>query len=125
MFQHVLRLKDVSREEGVFHDPIDLVSVQSLSYGTAIKRMVKTNLIPGLEKFSRVSLDFASDLSLEEKLPPSLTVDEAAAINLWTREWTKHEESLFCVLNNMLRHPHRRLLEPFLLYLKLLHSGNP
>jgi hypothetical protein len=49
-----------------------------------------------------------------------LTHDEAAAINLYTREW---EGGLYQNLNKMLRDRNREKLKPYFLYLRLLMSG--
>ncbi|CAF1083742.1 unnamed protein product [Adineta steineri] len=49
-----------------------------------------------------------------------LTVDESAAIALYTSEWEPYKESLYYVLNNALRAEDRDVLKPWFSYLKLL-----
>ncbi|CAF1527295.1 unnamed protein product, partial [Adineta steineri] len=50
----------------------------------------------------------------------NLTVDESAAIQLYTMESETERESLFYILNSLLRLPDRNELEPVLPYFKLL-----
>ena len=52
-----------------------------------------------------------------------LTVDEAAAIHLYTMEWEEHEQSLYFVLNRTLRLADRSKLRPWFRYLKLFLTG--
>ena len=53
-----------------------------------------------------------------------LTIDEAAAIRLYTTQWDEHNNdrtlSLYSQLNCVLRDPDRTKLKPWFLYLKLL-----
>jgi len=50
-------------------------------------------------------------------------VDEAAVINLYTREWARKEESLYFILNSVLRNPNRTGIEPFFGYLRLFFEA--
>ncbi|CAF1472871.1 unnamed protein product, partial [Adineta steineri] len=50
----------------------------------------------------------------------NLTVDESAAIQLYTMESETERESFFYILNSLLRLPDRNELEPVLSYFKLL-----
>jgi hypothetical protein len=59
-----------------------------------------------------------------KKTPPEeLTIDEAASITLYTMEWKIHENSLYQVLNEVLRSENRKELPPWFLYLKLFLTG--
>ena len=49
-----------------------------------------------------------------------LTVDESAAIALYTMEWNPYTDSLYYILNKALRTEDRESLKPWNLYLKLL-----
>jgi hypothetical protein len=49
-----------------------------------------------------------------------LSVDESAAIALYTMEWQPYTESLYYILNNALRTVDRAILKPWFLYLKLI-----
>ncbi|CAF5162561.1 unnamed protein product, partial [Rotaria sp. Silwood1] len=55
------------------------------------------------------------------KKPPAdqLSVDESAAIMLYTLEWKPKEESVYYILNKTLRNENRQSLKPWFLYLKL------
>ena len=56
--------------------------------------------------------------------PRGLTLDEAAAFNLYTKGNVLHpERSLYAVLNRTCNELDRRLLLPFFLYLKLFFTG--
>lgn len=52
-----------------------------------------------------------------------LTSDESAAIILYTMEWSRHEESLYFILNSILRSENRDSVKPWFLYLKLISTG--
>lgn len=58
-----------------------------------------------------------------KKLEHGLTVDEAAAIHLYTMEWDERDNSLYMVLNKALREADRGKLRPWFKYLKLLLTG--
>ena len=66
----------------------------------------------------------AVSLALQERSEKydvnNLTVDESAAIQLYTMESATEQESLFYALNSVLRLADRRELKPFLFFLKLL-----
>ncbi|CAF0748493.1 unnamed protein product [Rotaria sp. Silwood1] len=49
-----------------------------------------------------------------------LSIDEAAAITLYTMEWDPYTNSLYYILNSTLREEDRSLLKSWFLYLKLL-----
>ena len=52
-----------------------------------------------------------------------LTPDQSAAIMLYTMEWKPRDQCLYFALNARLRASDRKLLEPWLLYLKLILTG--
>ena len=57
------------------------------------------------------------------ELKYGLTVDEFAAIHLYTMEWDERENSLYMVLNKTLRLADRGKLRPWFKYLKLFLTG--
>ncbi|CAF3061805.1 unnamed protein product [Rotaria sp. Silwood2] len=68
-------------------------------------------------------VSFATKQCSEEDDLYSLTVDESAAIQIYTIESKTEQESLFYVLNSTLRQADRSELKPLLPYLKLLIEG--
>ena len=54
-----------------------------------------------------------------EKPPDGLTIDESAAIRLYTIEWERPHRSLYSMLNRALKNDDRELLRPYFKYLKL------
>ena len=54
-----------------------------------------------------------------EQPPDGLTIDESAAIRLYTIEWEKPHRSLYSLLNYILMKNDRELLRPYFKYLKL------
>ncbi|CAF4171155.1 unnamed protein product [Rotaria sp. Silwood2] len=68
------------------------------------------------------NLSFYVELALSEtpKEPPNgLTVDESAAIRLYTIEWEKPHRSLYSMLNYTLKTAPREELRPYFKYMKL------
>ncbi|CAF3919940.1 unnamed protein product [Rotaria sp. Silwood2] len=68
------------------------------------------------------NLSFYVDLALNEtpqEPPDSLTVDESAAIRLYTIEWEKPHRSLYSMLNYTLKTAPREELRPYFKYMKL------
>jgi len=55
-----------------------------------------------------------------EEPPNGLTIDESAAIRLYTMEWEKPHRSLYSLLNHTLNTGDRENLRPYFRYLKLL-----
>lgn len=55
----------------------------------------------------------------EDPPPNNLTIDQSAAIKLYSMQWAPKEECLFSVLNATLRKEDRNQLIPWFLYLKL------
>ena len=54
-----------------------------------------------------------------EEPPNGLTIDESAAIRLYTIEWQKPHRSLYSMLNHILKTGNRNDLRPYFKYLKL------
>jgi hypothetical protein len=68
------------------------------------------------------NLSFYVQLALEETPehpPDGLTVDESAAIRLYTIEWEGSQRSLYSMLNHTLKKDTRENLRPYYKYLKL------
>ncbi|CAF4707962.1 unnamed protein product [Rotaria sp. Silwood1] len=68
------------------------------------------------------NLSFYVQLALNEtpqEPPNGLTVDESAAIRLYTIEWEKPHRSLYSMLNHTLKGAPREELRPYFKYLKL------
>jgi len=72
------------------------------------------------------NLSFYVQLALEETPehpPDGLTIDESAAIRLYTIEWEGSHRSLYSMLNHTLKKDTRENLRPYHKYLKLLLSA--
>ena len=68
------------------------------------------------------NLSFYVQMALNEtpeKPPNELTIDESAAIRLYTMEWEAPHKSLYSMLNYTLKNDDRELLRPYFKYLKL------
>ena len=68
------------------------------------------------------NLSFYVAMALEEtpeEPPNGLTVDESAAIRLYTMEWARPHPSLYSMLNRTLRNTNREELRPYFKYMKL------
>ncbi|CAF1080320.1 unnamed protein product [Rotaria sp. Silwood1] len=69
------------------------------------------------------NLSFYVQMALDEtpsEPPNQLTVDESAAIRLYTIEWEEPHQSLYSMLNYTLKMASRENLRPYFRYLKLL-----
>ncbi|UJR12475.1 hypothetical protein I4U23_016650 [Adineta vaga] len=68
------------------------------------------------------NLSFYGQMAIDEtsELPPDgLTIDESAAIRLYTMEWKTSHRSLYSMLNYTLKNKDREHLRPYFKYLKL------
>lgn len=65
--------------------------------------------------YVQIALDKTS-----EEPTDGLTIDESAAIRLYTMEWKRPHRSLYCLLNQTLMEASERRLRPYFKYLKLL-----
>ena len=72
------------------------------------------NLIPNLQKYVQAALN-----ETPEQPPDGLTIDESAAIRLYTMQWGKSYRSLYAILNHTLKNCDREQLTPYFKYLKL------
>jgi hypothetical protein len=73
-----------------------------------------TDIIHDLSSYVQMALDE----TLEEP-PDGLTIDESAAIRLYTIEWDTPHSSLYSMLNKTLKKANREDLWPYFKYLKL------
>ncbi|CAF1428062.1 unnamed protein product, partial [Didymodactylos carnosus] len=73
-----------------------------------------TNIIHDLSVYVQMALDETPD-----DPPDGLTIDESAAIRLYTIEWEGEHRSLYSMLNYALKKANREDLRPFFKYLKL------
>ena len=73
-----------------------------------------TDIIHNLSFYIRMALK-----KTPEQPPDGLTIDESAAIRLYTIEWIKPHRSLYSMLNCALRNTDREELRPYFKYMKL------
>jgi hypothetical protein len=73
-----------------------------------------TNIIHNLSFYVQMALN-----ETPEEPPDGLTIDESAAIRLYTFEWDGSHRSLYSMLNHTLKKDDRKLLRPYFKYLKL------
>ncbi|CAF0974654.1 unnamed protein product [Rotaria sp. Silwood1] len=73
-----------------------------------------TNILYNLSFYVQMVLDDTS-----EQPPDGLTIDESAAIRLYTIEWESPHRSLYSMLNYTLKNENREHLQPYFKYLKL------
>ncbi|CAF1072045.1 unnamed protein product [Rotaria sordida] len=73
-----------------------------------------TSIIPNLSYYVELALN-----ETPEQPPDGLTIDESAAIRLYTIEWTENQRSLYSMLNYTLKKDTRENLRPYFKYLKL------
>jgi len=112
------RISDVGREELNFIGPIDnLFDTPLCSFETSLSRLNSSD--KNLKNHSNLSKLFAKD-KLFNNPNERLTVDEIAAINLYTREW---DPSIYKPMNIALRKEDRSVLHNWFPFLRLLFSG--
>jgi hypothetical protein len=73
-----------------------------------------TDIIHNLSLYVQMALN-----ETPEEPPDGLTIDESAAIRLYTIEWEGSHRSLYSMLNNTLKKKDRELLRPYFKYMKL------
>ena len=120
------RIAEVSTVE---HDRIITnVTINIQSELDPIIEYVKVPLLP-LIKACAPLFDVVHNLSVyvqtalhdtPEQPPNGLTVDESAAIRLYTFQWERPHRSLYSMLNQTLTMTDRQQLQPYARYLKLL-----
>lgn len=76
------------------------------------------NIVPNLAAYVKIALD-----KTPEQPPDGLTIDESAAIRLYTMEWNEPRQSLYSMLNRTLKKESREHLRPYFKYLKLFLSA--
>eukprot|EP01127_Copromyxa_protea_P002017 TRINITY_DN1190_c0_g2_i1.p1 TRINITY_DN1190_c0_g2~~TRINITY_DN1190_c0_g2_i1.p1 ORF type:complete len:537 (+),score=84.08 TRINITY_DN1190_c0_g2_i1:31-1641(+) len=76
-------------------------------------------LVPQMKSFVSACIEWVKT-EFGENLPFGLTGDEAAAINIYTKEWPAKENSLRFKLNSALHKQNLPAITPFLPYMKLL-----
>jgi len=81
------------------------------------------SIVPHLDSFFFATENWLDNDAPQGIVTQTMTKDKSMALNLYTREWTKREDSLYYVLNQKLREPDRKSLQPFYPYLKLLLSA--
>jgi hypothetical protein len=77
-----------------------------------------TDILHDLGKYVQIALIETPDVP-----PDGLTVDESAAIRLYTIEWEGPHRSLYAMLNFTLKTADREQLRPYFKYLKLFLTG--
>ncbi len=73
-----------------------------------------TNILHNLSFYVQMALR-----ETPEQPPDGLTIDESAAIRLYTIEWQRPHRSLYSMLNHTLKYDDRENLRPYFKYLKL------
>jgi hypothetical protein len=76
------------------------------------------DIIHDLSVYVQMALDETPDVP-----PDGLTVDESAAIRLYTIEWKRPHRSLYSMLNHTLKKDNREHLRPYFKYMKLFLSA--
>ncbi|CAF1095434.1 unnamed protein product [Didymodactylos carnosus] len=74
------------------------------------------SIVARLAQYVQIALNNSKRLSDRE----GLTVDESAAIQLYTMEWPESSSSFYAILNRTLREFNRAKLKPWFKYLKLV-----
>lgn len=93
----------------------DLSKVNLVGLDEAVKPLI--NIVPSIT-------DIAFDMKYESReIKGNLTIDEAAAIRLYTFEARVRDKSPYFILNQSLRSAHQEKIKPWLLYLKLILNG--
>jgi len=110
------RFADVAGEQCVVLTPIEgfgkkpLVTIEEATAPL-------TTIVPRITTYAYVAKQRAKNPA------NGLSVDESAAITLYTMEWEPYTESLYYILNDSLRTEDRQILKPWFLYLKLLFTA--
>jgi hypothetical protein len=72
------------------------------------------DIVKNISFYVQIALDNTSELP-----PDGLTIDESAAIRLYTMEWKESHQSLYSMLNRTLKYSDRKQLKPYFKYMKL------
>jgi hypothetical protein len=110
------RFADASREPCEILAPLEGYGNKPLkTIEEATKPLHK--IVPRIEIYVHVVKERSSEPA------DDLSVDESAAIKLYTMEWSPYTDSLYYILNQSLRALDRNVLEPWGFYLKLIFNG--
>ena len=112
-----VRMSGADSEPLKMMSPIFGVAKQPL---LPLAEAVKGLSVEGVESYAFVADGKVQDML---PLPHGLTTDEAESIFLYTMGWPDAGDSLYCVLNQVLRSERRGHIKPFFPYLKLLMTG--
>jgi hypothetical protein len=111
------------------HNPINMDTINDIATGAGpvigyanepLLPLVKAcapliNIVHDISNYVQFSLN-----ETPEQPPDGLTIDESAAIRLYTMEWEGSHRSLYSMLNHTLKKGTREELHPYYKYLKLL-----
>ena len=107
------RVTDLKSEPRRILPPIEGFENESLvSLEEAVEPLEK--IVPAVTQMVWTVKDECSRRS-----PTHLTLDQRAAIMLYTLEWTTHDKSFYFIFNQTLRSINRQQLKPWFRYLKL------
>eukprot|EP00698_Gefionella_okellyi_P004356 TRINITY_DN14028_c0_g1_i1.p1 TRINITY_DN14028_c0_g1~~TRINITY_DN14028_c0_g1_i1.p1 ORF type:complete len:285 (+),score=36.64 TRINITY_DN14028_c0_g1_i1:58-912(+) len=110
------RISLVLQEPLIMLDLLDGIgSLQQLHLSKAVELC---GLVAG-DKRSWWATKFISE-SFPSGIPFALTMDEAAAVHLYTQQWINPDDSLYRRLNAALRNADRVLIRPYFSYMALL-----
>lgn len=110
--QHARRVLDDMKPSGNMKSPIRNFSLlPQKSLEEAVEPLV--SIIPNVKDMVAKAKEKCTDQK------DHLTVDESAAIILYSLEWDPRENSFYIILNNTLRSEDEEKLKPWELYLKL------
>jgi hypothetical protein len=112
--QHYQRISDFDEDPSAILIPIQGYEKKPLvTLEEAVEPLVE--FVPDVQGMTHLA-------KMKCKKPPAdnLSIDESAAIMLYSMEWEPQEECLYYVLNATLRSENRKQLVPWFLFLKLL-----
>ncbi|CAF3556917.1 unnamed protein product [Rotaria socialis] len=112
--KHTQRFSDILGESGRMLMPIEGYAKNPLvTLEEAVEPIAE--YVPDVKRRVYFAKKKYEDLS-----PGKLSIDEAAAITLYSMEWEPQSECLYHVLNKTLRNENRQKLRPWFLFLKLI-----
>jgi hypothetical protein len=112
--QHYARIADVNNEPLEMHMPIrGFEKMPLVSLEEAVVSLI--SILPEIEDYAYVAKQRCKPIPAD-----GLTIDESAAIMLYSMDWEPQEKCLYFVLNDNLRSEDRRKLKPWFSYLKLI-----
>ncbi|CAF1326334.1 unnamed protein product [Rotaria magnacalcarata] len=111
------RFYDADREPGIMMAPVEGYSDKPLvTLEEAVAQIIVSipAILTKVEQCKKYAADYPAN---------NLSIDELAAIKLYTLEWSPYQDSLYYILNTKLRTEDREALKPWFLYLKLILTG--